>query len=562
MDAVRRRARAFGDEHRDFILLAVLFVTFRMLAVLFLRPGGYVRDYADFTLYLGVAKLSDEGLYPSIHFWLEYPPFFPWLTVGLYRLSLLIPPWIEDPRLWFYALLSITLAVFEVGNFALIYAIGLLTDDRTKALRAALFYAVLFVPVYVLTSDFDSIPLFFMLLGLYLLLKERGWASGIALGVGFALKITPVILVPVAIRALAGLWRKAGHALGAAVTVIIMSLPFLFLDAHLYLVPLRAALGRSSWETIWAVAEGYFSYGEVGGNRFDRAVTDFSIHPQTLPWLWISLAFVLIYLWLYTRPVDYRDRRKVLALSTVTVALFMLYSKGYSPQFLVYLLPFLVLCCPGPRGVAYAVALSVLNFMEQPVYFVIFPDQHAFFVGIVSWRALILLAVVVEGAWILWPQSERVGQWWSRAVTVGMVIMTLWTIWAGVGLSRAYYDNRYQAESYRPAIDFLKEQAHAGQGKGVLFTDSAVYQRLYPFLHQDLALRVVTTGRAAWSDGLQDWMGSQGSFWLWRGQNTDPDLETWLDQHSRPVTSRKFDWGSLFLLSVVGESHGQPNPKQ
>jgi len=95
-------------------------------------------------------------------------------------------------------------------------------------------------------------------------------------------------------------------------------------------------------------SRGLFLIRTVAGNRFDRTVADFSTHPQTLPWLLISLAFGLIYLWFYTRPVDYRDRLKVVGLATFTVALFMLYSKGYSPQFLVYLLrSSYFAACPG-----------------------------------------------------------------------------------------------------------------------------------------------------------------------------------------------------------------------
>ena len=195
MDALKRRVTGLCYEHGDFVMLAVLFVSFRVMSVLFFRPGGYIRDYSDFILYLGAAAVTDEGHWPFQHFWLEYPPLFPWLFTALYRLSLLIPPWIEEPRLWFYTLLSMVLVVFEAGNFVLVYATALLLGDRYQALRRAVFYALLFVPVYVLSTDFDTIPLFFMLLGLYLLLKERDISSGIALGIGFCLKVTPIILL-------------------------------------------------------------------------------------------------------------------------------------------------------------------------------------------------------------------------------------------------------------------------------------------------------------------------------------------------------------------------------
>ena len=549
-EAVSNRIRALFQEHGDFIMLLVLFAAFRVMAVLFFRPGGYIRDWSDFTVYMGTAGLSDEGHYPSIHYWLEYPPLFPWLYTGLYRLSLLIPPWMEDPRLWFYALLSLVLTLFEIGNFVLVYATALLVRDQGKAFRTAAFYAALFVPIFVLTTLFDAIPLFFMLLGLYLMLKDRAGTSGIALGIGFVLKITPIILLPVAVRKLTTLPQRVRHVLGAVLCILVLSLPFLYLDSHLYLMPFRSALGRSSWETLWAVAEGYFSFGTVGGSRFDRTVADFSTHPQTLPWLLISLAFGLIYLWFYTRPVDYRDRSKVLGLATFTVALFMLYSKGYSPQFLVYLLPFILLCCLSWRGIAYAVGLSLLNFLEQPVYFVLFPDQRAFFVGILVFRTLLISGVAIEGLLTMLSQPGQTHKTWSRALAIGMAALLVWTIWSGVTLSQAYYDARYQSEPYRVSMTYLKEEAQAGNGTGVLLTDSATYRRVYPFLHQALDLRVAATGRPAWQDDLRDWTTARQSFWLWRGERTDPDLEAWLDQNARLVKSQPFDWGTLFLLAM------------
>ena len=72
---------------------------------------------------------------------------------------------------------------------------------------AATLYALLFVPVYTLVGWFEPMPLFFLLLGLELLLvrAEWGWvASAVVVGLGFLTKLTPAVLVPVAVWWLAG----------------------------------------------------------------------------------------------------------------------------------------------------------------------------------------------------------------------------------------------------------------------------------------------------------------------------------------------------------------------
>lgn len=109
--------------HPSFLTLLALFVAFRLLTLLLLRPGGFIRDWSDFDTYLGIAALSDYGLYPFLHYWLEWPPLVPWLAVGAYQLSLLFPPW-TDNRLWFILILGTVFVLFETGNFVLLYRIA------------------------------------------------------------------------------------------------------------------------------------------------------------------------------------------------------------------------------------------------------------------------------------------------------------------------------------------------------------------------------------------------------------------------------------------------------
>ncbi|HAL62620.1 MAG TPA: hypothetical protein DCP08_09485, partial [Chloroflexi bacterium] len=190
------------SQHQDFVLLLILFVAFRVMTLLLLRPGGYIADYSEYnTGYLAFARWSDKGLYPFIHYWLEWPPLFPWLVVGAYRLSLLVPPWV-DPRLWYDIFLGLALLFFETGNLVVIYLLALELYDKGKAFKSALIYTLLFTPLYFWLGWLDSMPLFFLLLGLYLLIRQRATSAGIALGLGFMIKITPAIIVAVGWKAL------------------------------------------------------------------------------------------------------------------------------------------------------------------------------------------------------------------------------------------------------------------------------------------------------------------------------------------------------------------------
>jgi hypothetical protein len=498
----KHRLQALWHSHEKFLLLLFLFSSFRLLAQLFFRPGGYLRDYSDLHHYLGFSSTSDIGYYPFVDYWLEWPPLPSWLFVLLYRLSLRLPPW-EDHRLWFGALLEPIPLLFEIGNFVLIYLLAielhpLPTPPLSLAGRGAggeggawerpflvaSLYAALFVPVYALAGFFDAIPLFFMLLGVWLLLRGRGGAAGAAFGFGFAVKLTPVVLLAAGLRSLSR-WRdRARHLLAAAFVILATLAPFLALRPEFLWAGLRGVLGRSSWETVWALLEGYYGFGRVGGDRLNPAETDFTIHPATLPWLPITLAFVALGVWIYTRRADYAKPRSVVALSALTIVLLLLYSKGYSPQFLVYLLPFCLLLLPPGRAVLYALLLTFLNFLEQPIYFALFADEHWLLAGVIVARTLLFVALAGEFALLLFDRETariaKARRWGLAAFTA---ILLLGAILAVPRLGAAYTARRYQEEPYRPMIGFLRSQARGGEA--LLFSEWDLYLRFYPYLWRD-----------------------------------------------------------------------------
>jgi hypothetical protein len=519
-----------------FFVLLALFLVFRLLTLLLLRPGGFIRDWSDFDTFLGIAAISDYGLYPFLHYWLEWPPLVPWLAVGAYQLSLLFPPW-TDQRLWFTLILGSVFLLFETGNFVLLYRIarrlggGLegggwkLEDDRRErslpegpptaegeaaetedetrstldaphllalpALRVVVLYALLFAPVYAMLGFFDAIALFFLLLALDFTLRGRLLSSAIAVGVGFLVKLTPLIFVPVALRRLwaeaesrrNGLRDGALYLVATLLTVMALLLPFLLTQPAWLVTGARAVAGRSSWETVWAVLEGYFGFGVIGGDRLNPAETAFASHPASLPWALITLGFGLLYLLLWTRPADYRQPRAVVALTGLTTTLFLLYSKGYSPQFLVYLLPFIILLFPDWRGVTYSLILTLLNVLEQPIYFVLVPDARWLLEGVILARWLVLGVLLVEFGWAIWGAKLRLLTVLRRYAPAALAALTaLGLVIALPGVGRAYAERRLSEEPAAPVIGYLTTaQARAETGV-VLVGDQDLLRRVKPYV--------------------------------------------------------------------------------
>ena len=500
----------------DFRLLLILFVAFRLLALFLLRPGGFVRDWSDFNTYLGIATVSDYGLYPFLHYWLEWPPLVPWLVVGAYRLSLLIPVWPDDHRLWFVLILGGVFALFEAGNLVLLFrlahqlygararsglAAGVPRPHHVASLarqvtRPVWLYALLFVPLYTMLGFFDGIALFFLLLALYLLLKARWGASAVAVGLGFMTKLVPLILVPVALKrtlAETSSWRPAiRYGLVCVLTIAAIAAPFLATQPHWLVASGRAIAGRSSWETVWAVLEGYFGYGVVAGDRLNPAETNFADYPDSLPWWLISLLFGLFYLIVWTRPADMRQPRVVVALTGFTLTLLVLYSKGYSPQFLVYLLPFILLLFPDGRGIAYSLLLTVLNVLEQPVYFVLVPDAHWLLTGVVIGRALVWLALLFEFGFIVWADGPahlmpvRRYLVWALCLLVGLGTLVSLPL-----LGSSYAQHQLENEPAGPLIGYLMTGQARAQSDQLLIDDQALLRRLTPYLGHSYRLYLI-----------------------------------------------------------------------
>lgn len=538
-----------------FTRLLITFIAFRLMAVLLVRPGGYITTLSDFTFYRLLASYASQGFYPSVHYWTEYQPLFPWIPVGIYRLSLLLPNW-GEPGFWFNLLLGAFFLLAETANLVLIYLIGKYLHSPAVALRIAWTYSLLFVPLWTMLGWFDLFGLTFLLLALYLTLCRRGLAGGAVAGVGFLVKLWPIVVAPVAFWR-EPTWRRRLLLVGVtALTVVAVSLPFFLLNPRLFALSWTINLKRSSWETVWALLEGFTGFGLAGGaNRFDPTQAGALQHPTSLPWLWISAGFALLYLclWLAARGkldngqeaqddlVPYPFR--AVAFTGLTMNLATLYLKGYSPQFLVWLLPFVLLLLPGLRGVAYALLLSAINLVESPVYFTLLPDRPWLLTGAVLARTGLLLLLAVEYGFMALgrPLSARLSRRLCLGVTLLLVVLGLAAVpFAG----DACYRNRLAVSPYRPMIEALTAEAAPG-ARVIIGGDEpggaqGAFDAAYPFLWRRFQVTSVQTDWwfPDWQPRLAEAVKGYTQVWLYAP--ADSPLHAWLAERYLPLARHEF----------------------
>lgn len=540
-----------GQGHGPFWLILALAAAFRFPLLLILTQGS------DYWFYLSLGQLSNLGFYPYLHYWLEYPPVFPWLVVAVYRFALTFPPILTNSfDATFHLLLGGLLVAADLALIALVYLIALHLTDRRKATIRTACYAALFWPVAVATGWYDALPAALLFLGLYLLLRGRGASAGIAAGLGFMTKIFPAILVPAALKFLPTRRARAATAVASVAVTLLLAAPFLWLSPTYFLASYRATFSRSAWETVWALVEGYFSYGKVAplGVRFDPSTAGYVVYPARLPNLPLTALFALLYAALWLKPVV-RSPRNLTLFTALSTLLVLLYSKGYSPQFIAYLLPFVVLLLPRPRAIAYAALLSAVNLLEWPLY-------HEW-LGRVPWvlavaviaRTLLWLGLGIEWLAELWQfrnplQAVRRRAWRIAGLALALLAIpasiVAWQMW-----TRAYYNG----EPLRPAFDFVTSHDN-GLPTAFVFADDDLYQRFAPFFGRrgdfylfrpqydgKITLKAATLSPEGRRDALAALAGSHGQVFLIRMADdwTSHDLNDWLDAHAHLSASLRVE---------------------
>ncbi|CAG0935476.1 hypothetical protein TFLX_04317 [Thermoflexales bacterium] len=494
---MRRRISTLLKEHQTFLWLWLAFLTLRVLSLIALRPGGFIANEGpDQTYYFNMARLAGSGQIPFFNFWMEYPPLMPWLAALAYRLSLAVAPW-GTAIFAFNLIFRLFMLPFEAVTLIAVYGVALYLPSRDKALSVAALWALLFAPLFAFLTWFDSITLCGLIVGLYAILSYRPILAGGALGLGLMAKVMPIVIWPIGWLAFKSLRQRVSYVISTIVVVGAIVLPPLIAAPQYVLSMVRSLSSVSSWETIWAFLEGYSGYGLVAplAVRSDPATAQFAIHPSTLPWPIITVIFGVIYVGILTRPIDWRDRSKVALGALFSFSLFVLYNKGYSPQWATYLGTLALLVLPTGRGLGYALLLGGALVAEWPIGFVMFENQPDSLALIVIVRTIIIVALCLESisrllpAARVWRGLQRGLLPFSVSVSIAGVLIAAGPLWT------AYRDTRLQAE---PLAPWIEAQRATDMREPIVVLQPELFERLTPYLPIERLHQLPNVRGTAW----------------------------------------------------------------
>lgn len=391
---------------RDFRLLVYLFVAFRLTLLIVYQPiliDGTERGISaggDLSYYQALGAFSDQGYLPFRDYWSEFPPIWPLMYTTVYQLT---KSGAEGNYSSFASIMGLIMLAFDTGNLILLRRIGERLHGRDVGLGLAWIYAVLLAPAVFLWWTFETMVGFCLLLAVWWMVKERDDRSAIAAAAGGLIKFVPLVV-------LGAVWRFRPWKVALRYTIValgIFGLVYAGLIAwggSLASASLVAQFSKSSYGTVWALIDGNYTTGIFGTleSRFDPATASMPLgNPAVIP-AWARLivfgGFGAYAFWQTRR----RDGQGVVAFVTLTLLVFFLWSQGWSPQWLVLIIPLTLLNFPNRNGVLVLLLLSLIAFTEYPLLFIRTGETNGVisgglvtpFVALVLARTAILVGLV------------------------------------------------------------------------------------------------------------------------------------------------------------------------
>ena len=343
----------------------LLFVTFRLMMLATFLPQDLAR-FGDYPYYYSLARFSDDSYLPFIHYWSEHLPLFPFISIAIYHLSRLVSGGSYEAYVYLFGGMMVA---FDAGSLWLFLRLARRLWGEERALQLGWTYSMLFVPLIFCWWTFEGMTAFFILLALVLLVEGHERGSAVVVGLGTMTKLVPLLILP-AVVCTRPPRRWLSYALVVGVVVVAIAGPLLWVGGPYAVASFRSIVARGSYETIWALIDGNLGTGLLGAatDHFDLAkATAPTGNPARLPeWLKAGL-FGLLYLFVFLR-ADPRDSpRRLVAFVCLVLVIFFLWSKGWSPQWQVFLFPLILLSLPYRRGLLFVLALSAVNLAEWPV---------------------------------------------------------------------------------------------------------------------------------------------------------------------------------------------------
>ena len=350
-----------------------------ILSVIATRFGAYpsVNDHHDISIYAKRGSWVTTGQQPYRDVFSEYPQIATWLFA--------VPHLVTDAWQQFSGLqqneqqpyryvFSGLMAVFLTVTIIILHTLR--RDDKWLA-----FLLLLPASCYFTQNRFDIVPAFLTLTSLAALRHTRFHSAFILLAIATATKWYALVMMPVFIAYIYQTNKRILFSAIASYALVLsaIALPTLFaIGWDGFLIPYKFHLTRTmnSESLLHLVVVTFTSIG-----------MSHSLVASVLVKIFLLLQLVVAPLCAMAR-IDTWD--KVVKWSALSILCFMLFAKFYSPQWILWVTPLLILLARTPKEITGIVVFDLFTYIYFP-YIYYLQDKHPlWFPGIIALKTLLL----------------------------------------------------------------------------------------------------------------------------------------------------------------------------
>ncbi len=364
--------------------IALLSLFLVLLSVMVTRFGTFpcFNDHHDIWIYSQRGSWATTGQQPYRDVFSEYPQIATWLFavphVAVDAWSQLSGASQKGEQSYRYVFSGL-MAIFLAGTIAMLHALR--RDHKWLA-----FLLLLPASCYFTHNRFDIVPAFLTLASLAALRRTHLHSAFVLLAIATATKWYALVMMPVFT---VYVYQTNRRVLFSAISSYALVLFAIFLPTLLaigwqgFLIPYKFHLTRTT------NSESLLHLVTV---TFTRLGIQHTLVETVLMKVFLLLQFAIAPLCAISR-IDTWD--KVVRWSALSIMCFMLFAKFCSPQWILWIVPLLVLLVRTPSEMAGIVVLDLVIYVYFP-YIYYLQDKHPlWFPGIIALKTLML------GIWIL-----------------------------------------------------------------------------------------------------------------------------------------------------------------
>lgn len=395
---------------RDLVVLTTLLLIFSLVIV-------SLRGLIDVVFMQWLMTVSEQiSTYGIANVWTPYPQLMNVILYGIYTVSG------GNIYLFWTVFKSLNIAANSIIMIC-IYLTATEVYERTMGRWLAIVFIFLFTPAYytvLVECVYDPIPVALMMFSVYFLIKDKFLLSAGLAGVGGGIKLFPLAVLAVLVKYQYN--RREFVNMGKSLLVgslgLVPLLVLFALNPPIFLSTYAWQMGRPPSETVYGfalwiadvpysvdlnyyadVAQEFTSYLKVGITPYPEIMLNPVPFQSTSSWVMTAQTMVMLFgallmVYVFFR-IQVNNKKQMLTFTLFFVCAFVILLRQYAPQYLIWIIPLLLLWKPGRISELATIGLVALTTLEYPLSYIIYVNTNSVLFAWVFWITIILRTVVM-----------------------------------------------------------------------------------------------------------------------------------------------------------------------